>query len=183
MSRKNRQWYSVDLHLHTPASADYQETGVTILDILRRAEARGLSAVAFTDHNTVAGYRRMREEIAFLEALEQGGRLTADERSRLEEYRRLLAKLVVFPGFEFTATLGFHILGVFPPEKSIREIEHILLDLNIPDTQIDLGSSTVGASADVLTPTVPTAWRCADSISAGRPRSPIPKIRICMRWK
>jgi hypothetical protein len=151
MSRKNRQWYSVDLHLHTPASADYQETGVTILDILRRAEARGLSAVAFTDHNTVAGYRRMREEIAFLEALEQGGRLTADERSRLEEYRRLLAKLVVFPGFEFTATLGFHILGVFPPEKSIREIEHILLDLNIPDTQIDLGSSTVGASADVLT--------------------------------
>ncbi len=151
MSRKNHQWYVVDLHTHTPATVDYQETGVTMLDILRRAEARGLSAIAFTDHNTVAGYRRMREEIAFLEALEKGGRLTADERSRLEEYRRLLGKLVVFPGFEFTATLGFHILGIFPPEKSIREIEHILLDLNIPDTQIDLGSSTVGASADVLT--------------------------------
>jgi hypothetical protein len=150
MSRKSRQWYTVDLHLHTPASSDYQETGVTMLDILHRAEARGLSAIALTDHNTVAGYRRMREEIAFLETLEKGGRLTADERSRLEEYHRLLGKLVVFPGFEFTATLGFHILGIFPTEKSVREIEHILLDLNIPDTQIDLGSSTVGASADVL---------------------------------
>jgi hypothetical protein len=151
MSRKNRQWFSVDLHLHTPASADYQEPGVTMLDILHRAEARGLSAIALTDHNTVAGYRRMREEVTFLEVLEKGGRLTAEERSRLEEYRRLLGKLVVFPGFEFTATLGFHILGIFPPEKSIREIEHILLDLNIPDSQIDLGSSTVGATADVLT--------------------------------
>jgi hypothetical protein len=151
MSRKNKQWYSLDLHLHTPASSDYQESGVTMLDILRRAEARGLSAIAFTDHNTVAGYRRMREEIGFLETLGQGSRLTAEERARQEEYRHLLGKLVVFPGFEFTATLGFHILGIFPPEKSIREIEHILLDLNIPDGQIDLGSSTVGATADVLT--------------------------------
>jgi hypothetical protein len=157
MSRKNRQWYSLDLHLHTPASSDYQESGVTMLDLLHRADARGLSAVAFTDHNTVAGYRRMREEISFLEALEKGGRLTPDERARLEDYRRLLAKLVVFPGFEFTATLGFHLLGIFPPEKSIREIEHILLDLNIPDGQIDQGSSTVGATADVL-----TAYRMID---------------------
>jgi hypothetical protein len=151
MSRKNNQWYSMDLHLHTPASSDYQETGVTMLDVLRRAEVRGLSAIAITDHNTVAGYRRMSEEIAFLEMLGKGGRLTADEKSRLEEYRHLLGRLVVFPGFEFTATLGFHLLGVFPPEKSVREIEHILLDLNIPASQIDLGSGTVGATADVIT--------------------------------
>jgi hypothetical protein len=151
MSRKNHQWYTLDLHLHTPASSDYQETGVTMLDVLRRAEVRGLSAIAITDHNTVAGYRRMSEEIAFLEMLGKGGRLTAEERSRLEEYRHLLGHLVVFPGFEFTATLGFHLLAVFPPEKSIREIEHILLDLNIPAAQIDLGSGTVGATADVIT--------------------------------
>ncbi|MGD0174433.1 MAG: RNA-binding domain-containing protein [Anaerolineales bacterium] len=151
MSRKNHQWYTLDLHIHTPASSDYQETGVTMLDVFRRAEARGLSAIALTDHNTVAGFRRMSEEIAFLEMLEKGGRLTGEERSRLEEYRRLLGRMVVFPGFEFTATLGFHLLAVFPPEKSVREIEHILLDLNIPASQIDLGSSTVGATADVIT--------------------------------
>ena len=51
----------MDLHLHTPASSDYQEPQATTLDILQRAEARGLDLIAFTDHNTVAGYRRLRD--------------------------------------------------------------------------------------------------------------------------
>jgi predicted metal-dependent phosphoesterase TrpH len=53
--RSSRQWHLVDLHLHTPASSDYQEPEITNLDILRRAVARGLDVIAFTDHNTVAG--------------------------------------------------------------------------------------------------------------------------------
>lgn len=141
----------MDFHLHTPASSDFQESDVTYLDILRRSEDRGLDIVAFTDHNTVAGYRQMMDEIRQLEMLESLGRHTDDERSRLEEYRRLLNKLTVFPGIEVTATLGFHILGIFPPEKSVREIEHLLLSLNIPPDQLDDGSSTVGATSDVLT--------------------------------
>ena len=141
----------MDLHLHTPASGDYQEPEVTYLDILRRSEARGLDIIAFTDHNTVAGYRQMMDEIQQLEMLESLNRLTEDERSRLDEYRRLLEKVTVFPGFEFTATLGFHILGIFPPEKSVREVEHLLLSLNIPSEALDDGSMTVGATADVLT--------------------------------
>ena len=152
-----KQWRLMDLHLHTPASSDYQGPDVTYLDILRRSEARGLDIIAFTDHNTVAGYRQMMEEIQQLEMLESLNRLTEDERSRLEEYRRLLQKVTVFPGFEFTATLGFHILGIFTPEKSVREIEHLLLSLNIPSEQLDDGSVTVGATADVL-----TAYRLID---------------------
>ena len=152
-----KHWRLMDLHLHTPASNDYQEPAVTYLDILRRSEARGLDIIAFTDHNTVAGYRQMMDEIQQLEMLESLNRLTEEERSRLEEYRRLLQKVTVFPGFEFTATLGFHILGIFPPEKSVREIEHLLLSLNIPSEQLDDGSSTVGATADVL-----TAYRLID---------------------
>ncbi|MBI4772421.1 MAG: putative DNA binding domain-containing protein [Chloroflexi bacterium] len=145
------------MHLHTPASSDYQEPGTTYLDILRRGEARGLQLMAFTDHNTAAGYRQMREEIEELELLERLKRLLPEERERLEEYRRLLEKIVVLPGFEFTATFGFHILGLFPPDKDVREIEHILLSLNIPAEQLDRGSSTVGATADVL-----TAYRLID---------------------
>lgn len=140
----------MDLHLHTPASSDYQESGVTWLDILQKAEARGLDIIGFTDHNTVAGYRRMRDEIDELELLERLNRLRPDERKRLEEYRRLLGKVLVLPGFEFTATFGFHIIGLFSPETPIRDIEHILLNLNVPSEQLDLGSSTVGATADVL---------------------------------
>lgn len=144
------QWRTIDLHLHTPSSSDYQRPEVTILDVLRRAEARGLDIIAITDHNTVAGYRRMREEIQRLEFLEVSKRLLPEEQAQLAEFRRLLGKVLVLPGFEFTATFGFHILGIFSPEKPVREIEHLLLNLNVPPEQLDRGSDTVGATSDVL---------------------------------
>ena len=149
-SRGSMQWRTMDLHLHTPASVDYQQPGVTYLEILQRAEARGLDIIAFTDHNTIAGYRQMMKDIEKLEFLESSGRLLADEQIQLNEYRRLLKKILVLPGFEFTATFGFHILGIFPEDKPLREIEHILLNLNIPAEQLDYGSDTVGATTDVI---------------------------------
>jgi hypothetical protein len=145
------QWCLMDLHLHTPASSDYQEPDVSYLDILHECENKGLTIAAFTDHNTIAGYRAMREELEQLQMLEKLQRLDNEERKRLDEYRRLLDKILILPGFEFTATLGFHILGVFPPQKSIREIEHLLLSLHVPPDELDAGSVTVGASSDVLT--------------------------------
>ncbi len=150
-SRTTMKWYTMDLHLHTPASSDYQQQNVSFLEILQTAEARGLDIVAITDHNTVAGYRKMHEEIQQLKMLKELNRLLPEEQSRLDEYTRLLGRVMVLPGFEFTATFGFHILGVFSPDKPLREIEHILLDLSIPADQLDEGSVTVGASADVLT--------------------------------
>lgn len=145
------QWYRVDLHIHTPASADYQEPNVTYLDILRRAEMRGLDIIAFTDHNTVAGYAAMWDEIKTLELLVNRERATPEERRRLAEYRRLLDKILVLPGFEFTATFGFHVLGIFPPTFRVRQIEHILLSLHVPAQALDDGLTNVGASSDVLT--------------------------------
>lgn len=99
----------------------------------------------------------MEEEIEQLELLENLKRILPEESARLSEYRRLLDKILVLPGFEFTATFGFHILGIFPPEKPVREIEHLLLDLNIPSEHLDEGSATIGASSDVL-----TAYRVID---------------------
>ncbi len=145
------QWYRMDLHLHTPGSVDYQEPDVSYLDILLHAEMRGLDIIAFTDHNTVAGYRAMLDEIDHLTYLERLNRIESDEKRRLAEYRRLLEKILVLPGFEFTATFGFHILGIFSPQTPIRQLEHILLSLNIPPETLDAGDSNVGASADVLT--------------------------------
>lgn len=145
------QWYHADLHLHTPASADYQEPDVSYLDILRKAEFRGLDIIAFTDHNTVAGYAAMMREIDRLAFLERLGRAQPDELRILNEYRRLLDKILVLPGFEFTATFGFHILGIFAPETPLRLLEHLLLSMNIPPEVLDTGTSVVGASADVLT--------------------------------
>lgn len=145
------RWYSIDLHIHSPSSNDYQQAGVSMLELLQQAESRNLAAIAITDHNSVAGYRKMMEDIEKLNFLHELGRSNPDEEYQLQEYKRLTEKILVLPGFEFTATFGFHILGIFSQETPIREIEHLLLDLNIPAEQLDDGSVTVGASSDVLT--------------------------------
>ncbi len=149
--RGKMQWYRMDLHLHTRSSVDYQEPEAGYLDVLRRAEMRGLDIIAFTDHNTLSGYQAMLAEIEQLTLLDKLERALPEEKRRLAEYRRLLDRILVLPGFEFTATFGFHILGLFSPEMRPRQIEHILLSLNIPPQALDEGSSNVGASADVLT--------------------------------
>ena len=141
----------MDLHLHTPASKDYQQPEVSYLDILQKAETEGLDIIAFTDHNTVAGYAAMTQEISDLERWENGGRATPTEKRRLGEYRRLLSKILVLPGLELTATFGFHILGIFGPETPLRKLEHVLLSLNVPLASLDLGETEVGATSDVLT--------------------------------
>ena len=110
----------MDLHLHTPASADWQAPGVSYLDVLHKAEMQGLDIVAITDHNTVAGCAALQAEIEQLDLLERLGRIQPDEQRQLEEYRRIGNKVLVLPGFEFTATLGFHVLAIFPPETGIR---------------------------------------------------------------
>ena len=94
-SRRSMQWRTMDLHLHTPASVDYQEPGVTYLDILKRAEARGIDIIAFTDHNTISGYRQMMESVEQLEFLETSNRMTPEEQDQLKEYRRLFKKILV----------------------------------------------------------------------------------------
>ncbi|MCL4296423.1 MAG: putative DNA binding domain-containing protein [Anaerolineae bacterium] len=157
MARKRRSnrdkfnWYRVDLHLHTPGSRDYLEPGISYLDILKKAEYCGLDIIAFTDHNTVAGLRALRKEVEDLMLLEQLNRIRPEEKQRLDEYRRLSEKILLLPGFEFTATLGFHVLGVFPPETTPRELDHILLNLRVPPDRLDEGSTEVGATVDVLT--------------------------------
>ncbi len=144
-------WYRVDLHLHTPSSKDYQEPGISYLDILRKAENCGLDIIAFTDHNTVAGVRALHKEIESLILLERLERIRPDEQLRLNEFRRLSEKILLLPGFELTATLGFHVLGIFPLDTSPRELDHILLNLRVPADRLDEGSTVVGATVDVLT--------------------------------
>ncbi len=141
----------MDLHLHTPASIDYKQPNVTYLDLLKKAEEKNLDVVAFADHNTANGYARYLDEVQSLELLERLGRLRDDERERLTEYRRLREEMLILPGFEFTATLGFHILGIFPPETTVRELEHLLLSLRVPADKLDQGSGEVGATTDALT--------------------------------
>jgi hypothetical protein len=144
-------WRRVDLHLHTPASADWLEPGVTYLQWLQKAEARALDIVAITDHNTVQGVAKLRADVERLSWLEANDRLRPQERRDLDEYRRIGEKVLILPGFEFTATFGFHVLAVFPPETALRMLELLLLRLNVPVGKLEEGSTEIGATSDVLT--------------------------------
>lgn len=137
--RNGMRWIRADLHLHTPASEDYAEPEVSYFDILQEAERRELELIAFTDHNTVSGYEQLQRELDFLRALETAGRLTPEEQERLDEFRRLLSKITVLPGFEFTSHFGAHILGVFPPNRPISLIEATLLQLGVPAEALKAG--------------------------------------------
>ncbi len=133
------RWLRADLHIHTPASEDYAEPNVSYLDILKEAERRELELIAFTDHNTVHGYEQLQREIEFLNTLEQAGRLTPEEDERLSEFRRLLTKITVLPGFEFTSHYGAHILGIFSPDHSLSLIEATLIQLGVPPDSLKGG--------------------------------------------
>ncbi len=148
---KQRKWYKIDLHLHTPASHDYEEPKATYRDWMHRVMEQELDIVAITDHNTVAGIGAIQKEIEWLTRLEKDDRLTKEEATRLQEWRTFSDQVLVLPGFEFTATFGFHILGIFPPDTPVRQLEHILLTLKVPAEKLDVGSTETGASTDVLT--------------------------------
>ena len=147
--RNGKRWIRADLHVHTSASEDYAEPKRSYLDILQEAERHDLQIIAFTDHNTVHGYEQMRREIEFLETLEKAQRLTDDEQVQLQEYRRLLNKITVLPGFEFTSHYGAHILGVFAPDRPISLIEATLLQLGIPAEDLKHGVCSIANTRHV----------------------------------
>ncbi len=149
-AKPQRKWYKVDLHLHTPASNDYEEPQVTYFEWMSKVIEKELDIVAITDHNTVAGIAAIQREIEWLTRLERDNRLTDEERTRLQAWRAFANKVLVLPGFEFTATFGFHIIGIFPPDMPVRQLEHILLSLKVPPDKLDLGSTETGATTDVL---------------------------------
>lgn len=143
------RWVRVDLHIHTPASEDYAEPHATYLDILHEAERHNLEIIAFTDHNTVAGYEQMRREVDFLEQMVRMGRATSEDQEQYAEYTRLLGRICVLPGFEFTSHYGAHILGIFPAQTPISLIEATLLRLGVPADKIKAGATGISDTEHV----------------------------------
>jgi predicted metal-dependent phosphoesterase TrpH len=88
---EDRDWITVDLHMHTSWSHD---CSIDIDELLAHAEAEGLGAIAITDHNVFSG---------------------AQEVARLAEGR----DIVVIPGEEVKSTQG-EVIGLFLHEEIPR---------------------------------------------------------------
>lgn len=105
---KGAVFWAIDLHLHTPASADVNASlygAATPIELVEAAMVAGLDAIAVTDHNTCSWC----DEVA-----------TA----------ALNKPLVVLPGVEISTTEG-HLLAVWEEGTPSRTIDELLVRLGI----------------------------------------------------
>lgn len=110
------RFFKTDLHIHTPASLDWNEhntsehsaENIQSNDIVEAAINAGLDIIAITDHNSVEWCQRV------IDAAKG-------------------KNLVVLPGFELTARPGIHILAIFPPGKEIKDLRILLHGLKIKE--------------------------------------------------
>ena len=107
------QFRKLDLHVHTPASRCFHDGQVSAADVVDRATAQGLAAIAITDHNTGAW---------------------------IDDVKNSAAKkdLTIFPGVEITCMCGkggVHIIAIFDPSCGTRHIESLLGELGLQPDQ------------------------------------------------
>lgn len=139
-----------DLHVHTPLFPDdYFQDDVYCIDIIEEAVNNGLQIIAFTDHNSVAGYRNMIMEYQKLVEmgthLREAGvnidsytnlKLLEDKLKRLKKY--LYSKdFLILPGVEISVN-GVHILGIFNCGKNVDESLAIVDIINSLLTEIGI---------------------------------------------
>ena len=110
---KGLEFQKFDLHVHTPASYDFDDKDATPKDIVKAALSKGLRGIAISDHGTGEWIDKVKEEA-------KG------------------TNLVVFPGVEISCSggkSGLHIIAIFDTDKTTKHVEALLtgLDIRIED--------------------------------------------------
>ena len=100
------KYSKLDLHVHTPSSACYSNKEDKPEDIINKTLEQNLSGIAITDHNSAEGIDSIQK--------------AAKEKD-----------IVIFPGVEITLEAGYHIVALFDPSKTQKDIESLLGKLNI----------------------------------------------------
>lgn len=102
--REGLRRVALDLHIHTPASHDWQGDAVAPEEIVRQAIDAGLTGIAVTDHQTGEWVDRVKNAAADTE-------------------------LVVFPGVEVNSlagATGIHLVVLFEVDATSQDIDHFL---------------------------------------------------------
>ncbi|MGZ5441474.1 MAG: AAA family ATPase [Thermoanaerobaculia bacterium] len=119
------RWWKCDLHIHTPASSDFNEKGISPEQWVEGALQAKLEVVAVTDHNGAGWTDRVRA--------------AGKERG-----------LVVLPGFELAVLGGSHLIGVFDSGTSQETLCAILGMCGLPPEKLgDSNSYTQTSPAEV----------------------------------
>ena len=129
----SKQYYKVDLHVHTPASQCYKgkKTEDGYWEILRCAVEKGVRLIAITDHNTIAGYEKLMELKKSVEqeyTIIQKYNISDEEKSDIQEKIDLFRKVSIIMGVEITLNPGIHII-VLCNEDAKQDIDSLLDDI------------------------------------------------------
>lgn len=130
------EFKKVDLHIHTPMSDDYRgdkEDDEEYLRILRKAKLKHLSIIAITDHNSVEGYRKIRDLERSL--AKEKARLLATKSSQsttrltsIEKDLSLFKNILILPGVELELRDCIHILVIFNNSTPVDVIYRFISD-------------------------------------------------------
>ena len=103
-------YVKLDLHVHTPASACYIDKNHTAEQIVNSSIEKGLQGIAITDHNTADWIEKIQNAVEGKD-------------------------LIIFPGVEISLEIGFHLVALFDPSVSQKNIEGLLGALKITPEQ------------------------------------------------
>ena len=104
----------MDLHVHSPASKDYiySEENIDIVEeykkFINKFAESDLDVIAITDHNTIEGYKRIKEII-----------------SKDEDLKDRLNRKYIMLGIEITC-FARHFLVYFSEKMSISKVEEFV---------------------------------------------------------
>lgn len=109
-------YYRVDLHVHSPASADYHgQSDISPYGFISEFVARGFELIAITDHNT---------GIYIDQAIEARNQIASTEGKNIK----------ILPGVELHVSPGVHLLAILP-EGGSEAIKDLLSRLGLPSNQ------------------------------------------------
>lgn len=135
---KKEKFYKVDLHIHTPKSSDYKWKYKSIeeeyIGIIKKAKKSNLKIIAFTDHNSIEGYKEFLKIKNNFEKLKENKNFKNVENQdkikskKLIKEQEIFNNILVLPGVEFETKDSIHVLIIFDDKISINEIEDFLIE-------------------------------------------------------
>jgi hypothetical protein len=146
----------LDLHVHTPASADYlgDKSDSEYISLLRQSKESEIAAIAITDHNTINGcttFERLRQEVKLnfdLNSKRGGPREFLDQ---LKEEVLLFETVGIINAVEVSVYPKIHLLLLFSETIPPSAIADFL------KTDLALGEAVTKGSPDIYCKLAPTA--------------------------
>lgn len=138
-------WHYVDIHVHTPASDDYQgpKSKDEFSNILDKAlsissnsktdisVSNKLSLIAITDHNSVEGYKTIMaqraENVDLLHRLKRRNS-SSDIIKELQDEEDKYSRIHILMGVEISPDPGIHLLVIFKEDVKPEDVETFLTE-------------------------------------------------------